>query len=103
MCIPGLTLDIYLPVKKSSGKANVLPLAAYCQRELIIRYNYLKGLVGLIHYYLTALCRCQGIVHILGRIRTPRYDINFFPAQLLHHGLHPGTSHTHTGPNRINI
>ena len=96
-----LALDVDFPTRELSGEAGILTFLADSQRQLIVRNDYARNLLGFVNGNGYNLGRAQRVSDELRRVFAPFYDIDFFAAQLVNNGLHTHTAVANAGTNGV--
>ncbi len=100
---PLFTLHIDSPPHQLRGQANVLPLPADGQRQLIVGYDHEQRIGLLVDHNHADMGGRQSVIHIFGRIGAPGNDIDALTLQFLNDVLHPAALHPDTGADRVDI
>jgi hypothetical protein len=95
--------DVELPVGELRREADVLPLAADGEGELLVGDDELHGVVGVVDDDARDLRRRDGVAHEAGRVAVVGDDVDALAAQLLHDGLDARALDAHAGAHRVDV
>ena len=98
-----LAADVETPAGQARRQADVLPLFADRERELVVGDDHFHGALVLVHDDLGDLRRRERAADVLRLVGGPWHDVDLLAAELLHDRLHARTAHADARADRIDI
>src|SRR6478736_2212727 len=95
--------DVELPARELRRQAHVLPLAPDGQGQLLVGYDELHAMVGLVDDDFVYFGRLDRVDDVTRRILVVRNDVDLLAAQLLHHRLHARALDTDTCADGVHV